>query len=145
MVNGDWGESLSYINFNRYYCCLDRAESHFLSLFATVTLPKAYSDSEQLFVTEDWCNIILKAPWMEREALTAFICKSLTGSVLLMYKSWGVFHSLVCGGKHQICTNGEKKKKKRSRLHAVLFTFWSGANSSFASVSCKCYSTICGK
>lgn len=29
-----------------------------------------------------------------------------------------VLHSLVCGGKHQICTNGKKKKKKTPSLTA---------------------------
>lgn len=65
------------------------------------------------FVTKRlWCNIILQAPWMERVVLTAFICKSLWGSVLLFVQELktSVLHSLVCGGKHQICTNGKKKK-----------------------------------
>lgn len=94
-------------------CCLSISEIYFLSMFPNVTLSTVYSDEDALFLCDKrlWCNFFLKALSMERVALTAFICKSLGGSVLLTYKSWR--HqcvTLVCGGEHQICTNGEKKK-----------------------------------
>lgn len=143
--------SLSYINLIFKFlndCCLSKAEIYFLSLFPTVTLSKVYSDSEPLFICHKrlWCNIFLKAPWMERVALTAFICKSLGGSVLLTYKSWR--HqclTLVCGGKHQICTNGEKKKKTLLTTPCLIYTLIRSKQQLRATVSCKCYSTICGK
>lgn len=102
---------LLFFFFHDY--CQGRIEIQLLSLFPVVTPSKVYSDTEALFFCHKrlWCNIILKAPWMQRVALTAFICKSLWGSALLAYKKLetAVLHSLVCGGKHQICTNGKKK------------------------------------
>lgn len=93
-----------------------------------------------------WCNITLTAPWMERVALTAFICKvtwRLSSSHVQELKT-SVLRALVFWREHQIYTNGEKKKKYYWQ-HPISFRLWSGANSSFVSVSCKCYSTICEK
>lgn len=95
-----------------------------------------------------WCNIILQAPWMERVALTAFICKSLRGSVLLTYKSrrHQRFALWFVAGKHQICTNG-KKKKRKTLLTAPPshLRFDQEKTAASLQVSCKRYSRICRK
>lgn len=98
-----------------------------------------------------WCNIILQAPWMERVALTAFICKSLRGSVLLTYKSRRQQRprSLVCGGETSNMHKWGRKKneKKKTLLTAppshLLFDQEQTAAS--LQVSCKRYSKICRK
>lgn len=73
------------INSNHYDYCSSSVEIQLFSLSPVVASSKACSVSEQLFFCHKrlWCNIILKAPWMERMVLTAFIWLSST-----TFKSW---------------------------------------------------------
>lgn len=77
--------SYPIINSNLYDYCSSGVEIQLFSLLPVVTSSKACSDLEQLFFCHKrlWCNIILKAPWMERGLLTAFIWLSST-----TFKSW---------------------------------------------------------
>lgn len=135
MVNEHQDDSLSYINliFLMIIVEIDLKFTSFPCFQLSLHLKSIQTQKHCSFVTKrPWCNIILQAPWMERVALTAFICKSLWGSVLLAYKSCFTLWFVV--GKHQICTNGKKKKhywqrprliyaliKSKQRIH---FSLW---------------------
>lgn len=118
MVNDRWGDSFSYVNLN-FFMIIVNVELKFTSVpcFQLSLHLKSVQTQKPLFFCHRrlWCNIILQAPWMERVALTTFICKSLRGSVLLTYKSrrHQRFALWFVAGKHQICTNGKKKGEKK--------------------------------
>lgn len=105
----------------------------FFLLSPLVTSSKICSDSEPLLFCHRrlWCNIILKALWMERVTPAAFIWLS---SFTYKSRRHQRFTLWFGGGKHQICTNGKRGGESSiSDSNIVSFRLWSGANSGILS------------